>query len=93
MSGAAQIILRDLDDGRIEVAVIQSPHARMSAAIARRLLVSLSEVADVRGLADQLASGARMATDTLFILHVNEAVTLDQSLDLERISSQSKGSA
>lgn len=75
---SAQIVLRDLPDGRLEVAVSATRNGSTSAAVARHLVIALGELCDVRGVAAGLAEGKLLATDTVMLLGVGEAVTLDE---------------
>jgi hypothetical protein len=88
--GAAQIILRDTGDGRVEVAVMtaQLGPIDMSRAVLGLLLSALGQVADVRGIGEGLARGDKMITDKVMIMQTGEAVTIDESvnaLDLDTL--------
>jgi len=89
---AAQIIFRDLEDGRVEVAIFTMDHASRSATLARLTLSRVGELIDLRGIGEQLSSGKRSATDIVTIMAVSDAITLVEGAD-EMVNSQANGAS
>lgn len=80
--GAAQIILRDTGDGRIEVCVMtgQCQALDMSRAVLGFLVNALGQLADVRTLGEGLARGQKVVIDKVTILQPGEAIHVSDSL-------------
>lgn len=60
-----QIILRELPDGRVEVAIMQRGPQSTPFNLARLFLASLGQIADVRGLLAGLLRGSQMTTEAI----------------------------
>lgn len=76
--GASQIVIRDLDDGRVEVAVMHVHDSSKSAAMVRWLLSTLDTIVDLRGIGSQLASGRRIASDTVLVMSIGDSITFEE---------------
>lgn len=63
-----------------------------SSCLARWLLSQLGEVADLRGIGEQLAVGRRNAVDTVLIMSITDAVTFIEGAD-DMVNGIAKGSA
>lgn len=61
----AQLVLRELDDGRIEVCILHRGPESMPHILMRMFLASLAPVADVRELAAQFAEGKRQVSGVI----------------------------